>query len=269
MPGLKTASSPGPQRPNGGSMSFADRLATAITEAHPSQFDHLARAVWKAVGADQLTWDKAGTLSEAIEARRADRRTAPLTGAHRSAQAKPWSPSIFPPRREQPARRHPERIERRETLAFSGVLPPALLSGWTMARMAILRIVGDEVRDQGACELTLAEIAARAGTCRTMARMTLRQAAERGLVLIEERRRPGMKNLPNRVRIISAEWRTWLKRGLQNAVVSVLAALEAIGGKRTPPTDTDLSLIAENRTKPKRKNGFGEKRRPDRPVPPD
>ena len=34
---------PGPQRPDGGSMSFADRLATAITEAHPSQFDHLAR----------------------------------------------------------------------------------------------------------------------------------------------------------------------------------------------------------------------------------
>ena len=62
-----------------------------------------------------------------------------------------------------------------------------------MARMAILRIVGDEVRDRGACELTLAEIAARAGSCRTMARTTLRQAAERGLVLIEERRRPGQQ----------------------------------------------------------------------------
>ena len=62
--------------------------ATAITEAHPSQFDQLARTVWKAIGSDQLSWDKAGTLAEAIEARRADRRTATLTGAHRSGSGK-------------------------------------------------------------------------------------------------------------------------------------------------------------------------------------
>ena len=135
-----------------------------------------------------------------------------------------------------------------------------------MARMAILRIVGDEVRDRGACELTLAEIAARAGSCRTMARTTLRQAAERGLVLIEERRRPGQKNLPNRVQIVSQEWRTWLKRGVQNAVVNVLAVLEAIGGKTTPPTDTDSSLIGKNRTQRTRRNGSGGKRREPQPV---
>ena len=135
-----------------------------------------------------------------------------------------------------------------------------------MARMAILRIVGDEVRDRGACELTLAEIAARAGSCRTMARTTLRQAAERGLVLIEERRRPGSKNLPNRVRIISAEWRSWLKRGVQNVFASVLAALEAIGGKRTPPTDTNSSLTGENRTQHTRCNGSGGMRRAPRPM---
>ena len=250
-------------------MSFADRLVTAITEAHPSQFDQLARTVWKAVGCDQLSWDTAGTLSEAIEARRADRRTATLTGAHRSAQAKPWRPSIFSPRREQHARRHPERMARRRRLASSKVLPPAMAEQWTTARLAIFRIVGDEVRDRGACDLTLAEIAARAGSCRTMARTTLRQAAELGLVLIEERRRPGMKNLPNRVRIISPEWRTWLKRGPQISVLGMLAAFDLTGGKKTPPTVIDSYHNRENRTKPNRQNGFGGTRRSLRPVPPD
>ena len=245
---------------------FANHFAAAIEAAHPAQLDHCARDLWRAHAAELVADIDAQRLAEAIEARRADRRTALLTGAPRSAQAKPWSPSIFSPRREQPARPHPERIERRQILAFSGVLPPALLSGWTMARMAILRIVGDEVRDRGACELTLAEIAARAGSCRTMARTTLRQAAKRGLVLIEERRRPGQKNLPNRVRIVSQEWRTWLKRGVQNAVVNVLAVLEAIGGKRTPPTDTDLSLTGKNRTQRTRRNGSGGKRRKPQPA---
>ena len=248
---------------------FASHFAAAIEAAHPAQLDHCARDLWRAHAAELVADTDAQRLAEAIEARRADRRTATLTGAHRSAQAKPWRPSIFQPRREQHARRHPERMARRRRLASSGVLPPALASQWTTARLAILRIVGDEVRDRGACDLTLAEIAARAGSCRTMARTTMRQAAELGLVLIEERRRPGMKNLPNRVRIISPEWRIWLKRGPQISVLGMLAAFDLTGGKKTPPTVIDSYPNRENRTKPNRQNGFGGTKRALRPVPPD
>ena len=254
-------------------MSFADRLATAITEAHPNQFDQLTRTVWKAVGSDQLSWDTAGTLSEAIEARRGDRRAGLWTGPRRSAETTPWRPSIFPRRREQPARRHPERINRRRRLASSGPLPPTLAASWTTARLAILRIVGDEVREHGVCELTLFEIAARAGSCRTMARTTLRQAAEIGLVLIEERPRPGQKNLPNRVQIVSAEWRTWLQRGPRNTLATMLAAFDQTGGKKTPPTDTSFhfmgALAAKSGTQWNRRKGLGRKGSPERPVPPD
>ena len=240
---------------------FANYFAAAIEAAHPAQLDHCARDLWRAHAAELVADTDAQRLAEAIEARRADRRTATLTGAHRSAQAKPRHPSIFQPRREQHARRHPERMARRRRLASTGPLPPILAMQWTTAGLSILRIVADEVRNIGACQLTLAEIAARAGSCRTMVRTTLRQAAELGLVLIEERRRPGMKNLPNRVRIISKEWRSRILRGSRPSTFQMLAGLEATGGKNTPPTDIDSILITKNRTQKTRCKGPGGKKR--------
>jgi hypothetical protein len=54
----------------------------------------------------------------------------------------------------------------------------------------VLRIVGDEVRGQGArARRTIDEIAARAGTCRTVD--AIRVAAAMGLLTIQERRREG------------------------------------------------------------------------------
>lgn len=234
---------------------FANQFAAAIEAAHPSQLDRWARNLWRAHGAEQITATEAERLAEAIEARRGDRR--------RLAEPASWQSSIFPKRREQPARRHPERMARRRRLAFSGPLPPTLAACWTTARLAILRIVGDEVREHGACELSLAEIAARAGSCRTMARTTLRQAFELGLVLIEERPQPDRKNLPNRVRIVSREWLNWLKRGQQTTLAVMLAAFDLTGGKKTPPTDTNFIFTGARTTKnparPKPPRGFGEK----------
>ena len=213
---------------------FANHFAATIETAHPAQLDACARDLWRAHGADQITDSDAERLAAAIEARRGDRRSG-LSGQRQSAKTGAWRASIFPKRREQPARRHPERIDRRRNLAYSGPLPIGLATAWTMTQLAILRIVGDEVREHGTCELTLPEIAARAGSCRTMARTTLRQAAKTGLISIEERPRPGQKNLPNRVRNISAEWLTWLKRGPRNTLAKVLAAFDQTGSKKTPP----------------------------------
>jgi hypothetical protein len=61
--------------------------------------------------------------------------------------------------------------------------------------------------------MTIGEIAARAGVCPTTARNGLRLAARRGLVTIEERRRAGLPNLPNIVRIVCPEWKQWIARG--------------------------------------------------------
>ena len=84
---------------------------------------------------------------------------------------------------------------------------------FTVSELAVLRIVGDEVLQHGVCDRSLAELAARAGCCRKLAQRVLRMASRDGLVTIERRPRPGRKNLTNVVRIVSAEWSAWLKRG--------------------------------------------------------
>lgn len=119
--------------------------------------------------------------------------------------------------RPQRAPNRQRSIERRRHLAASGVMPPALASRFTTGELAVLRIIGDEVKAKGWCDLTFGEIAARAGVCRTTAQNALRAAAREGLLTARERRRAGANSLPNVVRIISREWLAWLTRGPRGA----------------------------------------------------
>ena len=144
------------------------------------------------------------------------RRTA-VRGELKPVGIPPGRPSIFPPRRPQRAPVRAVAIARRRHLAASGPMPPALASKFTVSEFAVLRIVGDEVSGQGACGLTLAEIAARAGVCRRMAQSALREAAGLGLITVQERRREGQVNLPNIVRVVSREWLQWLRIGCKKS----------------------------------------------------
>jgi hypothetical protein len=65
---------------------------------------------------------------------------------------------------------------------------------------------------KGTCVLTIPEIAARSGTSETTVRRALKEASRQGMVTVEERRVPYRKNLPNVVRVVSAEWLMWIKR---------------------------------------------------------
>src|SRR5215212_4209246 len=112
-------------------------------------------------------------------------------------------------------------------------MPPALACKFTVGELAVLRIVGDEVRQHGQCARCVDEIAARAGVCRRMVQAALREAARLGLLTIEERRREGRRNLPNVVRIVSKEWTAWLARGGRS---SRPAVEPLIGCKQIHPT---------------------------------
>src|ERR671913_1288403 len=112
-------------------------------------------------------------------------------------------------------------------------MPPALACKFTVGELAVLRIVGDEVRQHGHCARCVDEIAARAGVCRRMVQNAIREAARLGLLTIEERRREGCRNLPNVVRIVSKEWTSWLARGGR---VSRPSAEPLIGCKKVHPT---------------------------------
>jgi hypothetical protein len=187
---------------------FANAMVAAIDAARTlTKLDHLSVDIWKAWGAGQIG-DEAQLLAMQLEARRKAVR-----GEIVPVGIPPGRPSIFPPRRPQRAPVRAVAIARRRHLAASGPMPPALAAKFTVSELAVLRIVGDEVSGQGACARTVDEIAARAGTCRTVVKDAIRTAAALGLLTVQERRRQGQKNLPNVIRIVSREWTQWLARG--------------------------------------------------------
>ncbi len=114
-------------------------------------------------------------------------------------------------------------------------MPPALACKFTVSELAVLRIIGDEVRQHGHCARCVDEIAARAGVCRRMVQNALKEAARLGLLTVEERRREGRRNLPNVVRIISKEWTSWLARGGRSSRPQAEAQR---GCKKMRPTDS-------------------------------
>ena len=207
---------------------FADTMARAIDDARTlTRLDHLSRAIWQGHSAGAVDDDAAQALAEALHERRKVVR-----GDVKPVGIPPGRNSIFPPKRPQRAPIRPVAIARRRHLAASGPMPPMLACKFTVAELAVLRIVGDEVRQPGRCDRTIDEIAARAGTCRSMVKNAIRQAARLGLLTVEERRREGRRNLPNVIRVVSREWLIWLQK--------------AIGVRKITPTDKRFSRREEN-----------------------
>jgi hypothetical protein len=76
----------------------------------------------------------------------------------------------------------------------------------------VLCIVVGEVKRHGICDLTIGEIADRAGVCRTTVQNTLHEARRLYHLNITERPQHGRNSLTNIVRITSAEWLNWIRR---------------------------------------------------------
>jgi hypothetical protein len=211
-------------------MSFCNQMSAAIDGARTlTRLDHLSRAIWQGLAAGAVADDDAQSLAERLHARRGV-----LRGEIKTVGIPVGRPSIFPPRRPQRAPQRPVAIARRRHLAASGPMPPALACKFTVSELAVLRIVGDEVRQHGQCDRCVDELAARAGVCRRMVQNAIREAARLGLLTVEERRREGRRNLPNVIRIVSKEWTSWLARGGR---ASRPSAEPLIGCKKMRPTD--------------------------------
>jgi hypothetical protein len=119
----------------------------------------------------------------------------------------------FKPRKPQ---RLPDRAasrDRRRMLGSSGHMPPHLRSQFTEGERAVLAIVAGEVKTRGICDLPLDRIAALAGVSRSTTQNAIRAARRLGIIKVTARPRPGRKNLPNLVEIVSLEWSAWIKRG--------------------------------------------------------
>ncbi len=103
-------------------------------------------------------------------------------------------------------------IERRRRQAMSGVVPAKIAAAFTMAELAVLTVIARQCQRTGVCVLPVDAIAALAGCCRTVVKNAMRQARLLGLLLVKERRTPGLPST-NVVRIVSKDWIGWLKLG--------------------------------------------------------
>lgn len=173
---------------------FADEIRRAAEAAARVELPVISAVLWKAFGAGQVTEAEAEALSALIEARKA----VPVV-----AKA--------PLRRVGSRPRTDASLERRRRWAASGRLPLALAAQFTQAEVAVLAVIAVETIKRGDCRLCLGHIAALAGVGETSVRRALRAARDLGLITVEERRLSRYRNDSNVVRIVSAEWTSWLR----------------------------------------------------------
>jgi len=142
-----------------------------------------------------------------------------------------------------------QSIRRRRRLVSSGPLPGWLAARFTWGEVAVMRIVGDECRARGFCDLHIDAIAARAGVHRTTVQNALREAQGKGeqfnipIIHVQERRRKGQRSLTNIIRIVLPAWSDWLRKGPRRAA-------EGVGSNRTQSkkmSTTDTRFKKEKR----------------------
>src|SRR4051794_16818662 len=175
---------------------FVEQLRRAVETSPRVELAKVTSLLWRAYAAGQVSEAEASELSDLIESRRG--LPAPQKPMQRRLGSRPRSPAS---------------MERRRRWAASGALPPALAARFTLAETAVLAVVAAEHRKRGDCRLTNKEIADVAGVSLTTVKNALRAAQALGLISVEERRLSAFRNAPNIVRIVSPEWRAWLRLG--------------------------------------------------------
>jgi hypothetical protein len=180
--------------------------------SNPHQLDEMGRLLWKAYGHGAISDGEATYLASVIECRRPVRRMA-LWHTKPAARGAGRLCGLFTPRRTQQSPDRKASRGRRRTLGGSSALPDSLRQHYTEGQRSVLCIVAGEIKRHGVCDFPIDKIAALAGGCRTTVQTTLRAARQLGHIKVTERPRPGRKNLPNVIEIISPAWRRWIRRG--------------------------------------------------------
>ena len=189
-----------------------------MAQAPSAALDRIARAVWQALGAGEITEPEAAAASEVVEARRKALK-GPAGGTRIfNPHAAQWAS----PRRCGPI--SPQSLSRRRRQAASGALPPELAAELTQGEQAVLAVVGREAARAGRCDWPVARIAALAGVGRSTTKLALRIAQRLGMLRITERRQTAARSLPNLLTITGKSWLRWLRRGLRGGGVGKATA---------------------------------------------
>jgi hypothetical protein len=209
---------------------FAEQIEQLIPNILGRDVDYVAKTLWQAFSAGQVTDDEAGRLAMLIEARRGVARA---SGSPVGA----FKPIAFTPRRPQRSPDQRRSLLRRRQLAAAGPLPPHLAAGFTTGELSVLAVIASEVRQQGTCDRSIDELAARAGVSRATVQRAVRAAVFGGLITKEERPRRGQKSLTNVIRIVSREWLAWIRRGPRRPIAGDRVSVSQPHGQQRPESE--------------------------------
>ncbi|MDQ0524194.1 hypothetical protein QO017_005547 [Methylobacterium gregans] len=143
-------------------------------------------------------------------------------------------------------------MERRRRWAASGRLPPGLAARFTLAEQAVLALVAAETVRRKDCRLSIENMAAVAGVCRSTVKNAIREARRLGLMTVEERQITGFRNDTNVARIISAEWLAWIRLARHGDPLSnrgggaAPSTLRGGGVKSVTSTPTEVLTLSES-----------------------
>lgn len=211
---------------------LVEEMAQAIRTCARDALDAVARALWAAHGAGQVTDDEAERLSAVIEARR-------LQGRSESGPKPIGAITLRPAPQSSPERA--EALERSRRWAAAGRMPPAIAAKFTPGEQAALAVVAFEFSKRQFCDKSMREIGDVAGVSASTVKRAIRQARALGLVTVQERRLSRYRNDTNIVRIISKAWLAWIDlRGARGGVQRRTGASTSSSGeppKRAPQAD--------------------------------
>jgi hypothetical protein len=242
-------------------MTYADEIRRQVETAPRAALPAVTAALWKAYGEGQITEAEAESLSGLIEAK--------ITSASALFAGQSPNPSgtnaatvvshdrVGSPRRAVGSRpRTDASMERRRRWAASGRLPPGLAARFTLAEQAVLSLVAAETVRRKDCRLSIENMAAVAGVCRSTVKNAVREARQLGLITVEERQITGFRNDTNVIRIISPEWLAWIRLARKGGGGSPPPARreghygptsQGIGVKSVTSTPTEVPVLEKTR----------------------
>ncbi|GAA5666749.1 hypothetical protein T8J41_20235 (plasmid) [Nitratireductor rhodophyticola] len=178
-------------------------LARLLAAGSHQQVDECAKAAWVLNGEGLIADEEMDYLAPVIEHRRKWIREG-MRSVRSPACVGRCRPAI-------PSKMRSSVWLRRRALAKDCIIPTCLAEAFTVSKLAVLSVIARAVMDRGQSNMSLPEIAARAGVGCTTARYAIRDAARMGLISVSENRINRFWNRPNTIRIVCGRWLRWLK----------------------------------------------------------
>lgn len=184
--------------------AYGPNLLTRLLSARTQQqVDDCAKAAWVLNGEGFIADDEMEYLAPVIEHQRKS-----ISVGIRVARA---TECVRHRRPAIPSNKRASSWLRRRSVAKDCIIPTCLAQAFTVSKLAVLSVIARAVADRGQSNMSLPEIAARAGVGCTTARYAIRDAARMGLISVSENRINGFWNWPNTIRIVCGRWIRWLK----------------------------------------------------------